>query len=206
MLTGLLSEISRDRTGCQSDWNKDTAEQKKQKALHANPSLTAAGLCPYGLLRVKTKIFLALFVGLAVGLVMGIIVGAGAAWMLAAHLNGKVSTSQPLTGEVDQADLDRNTPWTSSQGAAADSVEGQLRSQGSRWVQTPGEINVGAYVQDILEGRLDQPKGRGAIGKIVSISTGNDDVPGAVVDFGRGYSVGINLSELRLVSVVSEDK
>jgi hypothetical protein len=154
----------------------------------------------------KTKIILAGFVGLVVGLVMGIVVGAGAAWMLAAHINGQVSTDQPLTAEVDQVDMTQNTPWTSSEVAAADSVEGQLRSQGKHWVQTTGEITVGAYVQDILEGRLDQPKGRGAIGKVVSISTGNNDVPGAVVDFGRGYSVGINLSELSLVSVVPDDK
>ena len=129
---------------------------------------------------------------------MGLIVGGVAAWMLAAHLNGKVSTGE--------GDMTQNTPWTSSDVAAVDSVEGQLRSQGKRWVQTAGEIAVGAYVQDILEGRLGQPKGRGAIGKVASISTGNNDVPGAMVDFGRGYSIGINLSELTLVNVVSEDK
>ena len=137
---------------------------------------------------------------------MGIVVGGVGAWMLAAHLNGKDSNDQPRTAEVEQADLTQNAPWTSSEVAAADSVEGQLRSQGKRWVQTTGEITVGAYVQDTLEGRLAQPKQRGAIGKVVSISTGNDGVPGAMVDFGRGYSVGINLSELTLVSVVREDK
>ncbi len=144
------------------------------------------------------KIILALFVGLVVGLVMGIIAGAAGAWMLAAHINGKVSTGE--------GDMTLNTPWTLSEVVAADSVEGQLRSQGKRWVQTPGEITVGAYVQDILEGRLGQPKGRGAIGKVISISTGNNDVQAAVVDFGRGYSPGINLSELTLVRVVPEDR
>ena len=99
---------------------------------------------------------------------------------------------------------DSTPPWTSSQVAAADSVEGQLRSQGKHWVKTPGEITVGAYVQDRLEGRLDQPKGRGAIGKVISISTGEDGPKAATVDFGRGYSPGINLSELSLVSVASE--
>jgi hypothetical protein len=154
----------------------------------------------------KVKIILALFVGLAVGLVMGVIVGGGAAWMLASCISRKVGTNQPLTGGVGQVDLAPNTPWTSSEVAAADSVEGQLRAQGKRWVQTTGEITVGAYVQDTLEGRLGQPKGRGAVGKVVSISTGNDDVQVAMVDFGRGYSPGISLSELTLVSVVPEDR
>jgi len=154
----------------------------------------------------KINIILALFVGLVVGLVMGVVVGGVAAWMLAAHINGKVSTQQPLTGGVGQVDLAPNTPWTSSEVAAGDSVEGQLRAQGKRWVQTTGQITVGAYVQDTLEGRLGQPKGRGAVGKVVSISTGNDDVQVAVVDFGRGYSPGISLSELIPVSVVPEDR
>jgi len=43
--------------------------------------------------------------------------------------------------------------------AAADSIEGKLRSQGKHWVRTPGEITVGAYVEDIYEGRLNQPQG-----------------------------------------------
>jgi hypothetical protein len=96
--------------------------------------------------------------------------------------------------------------WTSEQAAAADSVEGQLRSQKKRWVQTTREVIAGAYVQDILEGRLGQPKGRGAIGKVLSVSTGDNGVEAATVDFGRGYSVGINLSELSLVEIVPEDK
>jgi hypothetical protein len=113
----------------------------------------------------------------------------------------------PVWKEVKRFEALEPSPfWTSSEVAAADSVEGQLRSQGKRWVPTTGEITVGAYVQDTLEGRLDQPKQRGAIGKVVSVSTGKNDVPGAMVDFGRGYSVGINLSELALVRVVREDK
>ena len=154
----------------------------------------------------KTKIIIAVCVGLVMGLVMGIVVGGVGAWMLAAHINGKVSTNQSVMGEVNQADMAQSPPWTPSEVAAANSVEGQLRSQGKRWVQTTGEITVGAYVQDTLEGRLGQPKGRGAIGKVVSISTGNNGIEAAVVDFGRGYSVGINLSELTLVSVVPEEK
>ncbi len=95
-------------------------------------------------------------------------------------------------------------PSAPAKQVSPDSVEGQLRSQGKRWARASGEITVGAYVQDILEGRLDQPEGRGAIGKVVSISTGDNGVAAATVDFGRGYSVGINLSELSLVSVVPE--
>jgi hypothetical protein len=206
--------------------SKAWAGQTKQ-TLRINRSLTAPGPHPYGLHQneeqmflsrasspalygfadpMKTNIIIVLFVGLVVGLVMGIVVGAGAAWMLAAHINGQISTDQPLTAEEDQVDVAQNTPWTSSEVAAADSVEGQVRSQGKRWGQITGEITVGAYVQDILEGRRDQPKGRGAIGKVVSLSTGNNEVPAAMVDFGHGYSVGINLSELTLVSVVPGGK
>jgi hypothetical protein len=151
----------------------------------------------------KIKILLASLVGLFVGLFVGLVVGAVGAWMLAAHINGNVFTNEALPPEMEQADAALNTPWTSSEVAAVDSVEGQLRSQGKRWVQTTGVITEGAYVQDTLEGRLGQPKGRGAIGKLVSISTGNDGVQAAVVDFGRGFAPGINLSELSLVSVVA---
>ena len=91
--------------------------------------------------------------------------------------------------------------WTT---AAPDSVEGQLRSQGKHWVRSTGEIAVGAYVLDILEGRLGQPQGRGAIGKV--ISTDYNGQPVAIVDFGRDYSVGILLSELSLVTVVPESR
>ena len=105
-----------------------------------------------------------------------------------------------IRGKSAQAD----TGWTSSEAAAADSVQGQLQSQGKQWVRTTGEITVGAYVQDLLEGRLDQPKGRGAIGKVESISAGNDNARVAIVNFGRGYSVGISLSELSLVKVTAK--
>ena len=111
----------------------------------------------------------------------------------------------PVWKEVKRFEALEPSPfWTSSEVAAADSVEGQLRSQGKHWVRTPGEITVGAYVQDILEGRLDQPKGRGAIGRVTSVSTGDHGAPLAIVDFGRGYSPGINLSELSLVNFVAE--
>jgi hypothetical protein len=93
--------------------------------------------------------------------------------------------------------------WTSREAAAPGSVEGQLRSRGKHWVLATGEITVGAYVQDILEDRLEQPKGRGAIGKVVSVSTGDNGKPVATVDFGRDYSVGIFFSELSPVGFVS---
>jgi hypothetical protein len=96
--------------------------------------------------------------------------------------------------------------WTSGEVAAADSVEGQLRSQGKHWVRTTGEITVGAYVQDILEGRTGQPQGRGAIGKVVSIAPGEGNATAAQVDFGRGYVVGINLPELSLIQFVPFDR
>ena len=102
-----------------------------------------------------------------------------------------------------QTDTDNTPPWNSSQAAAADSVEGQLRSQGKHWVKTTGEIKAGAYVQDTLEGRLNQPEGRGAIGKVVSVSTDNNGQQVAKVDFGRSYSVPISFSELSLVNIVS---
>ena len=59
---------------------------------------------------------------------------------------------QPIAPSMDQRVI--RDGWSSSQAAAADSVEGQLRSQGKHWTKTSGEIKVGAYVQDILEGRL----------------------------------------------------
>ena len=96
--------------------------------------------------------------------------------------------------------------WTSLEPAAPDSVEGQLRAGGKQWEKAPGNIVKGAYVQDIFEGRLHQPKGRGAIGKVVSVETPEDGTPCAVVDFGRGYSVPIKLSELALLRVVEKQR
>jgi hypothetical protein len=101
------------------------------------------------------------------------------------------------------ADTTDTPPWTSSQAAAADSVEGQLRAQGKRWEKTAGDITAGAYVQDALEGRLNQPEGRGAVGKVVSVSTDANGQKVATVDFGRSYSVPISFPELLLVKIVS---
>ncbi len=91
--------------------------------------------------------------------------------------------------------------WSSADPAASDSVEGKLRAQGKHWLKTPGDITVGSYVQDTLEGRTGQPQGRGAIGKVVALGSDGNGAQGASVDFGRGYVAGIHLSELSLVTV-----
>jgi hypothetical protein len=92
--------------------------------------------------------------------------------------------------------------WTSSEQAAPDSLEAKLKAQGKRWKPVEGDITIGAYVQDILEGRLDQPAGRGAVGKVLALDEGSDSVVAAKVDFGRGYSASIRLSELSLIKVM----
>jgi hypothetical protein len=94
--------------------------------------------------------------------------------------------------------------WSSSEKAAPDSIEGKLRSQGKHWTRVPGTVSVGSYVQDILEGRLDQPIGRGAIGKVLALNESSNSVLAAKVDFGRGYSVPLNVSEISLVKVISD--
>jgi hypothetical protein len=82
--------------------------------------------------------------------------------------------------------------------AAADSVEGQLAAQGKTWKRINVPIVPGTYVEDILEGRLNQPKGRGRIGKVTAVAP---DGAAATVDFGRGYSPGIFLRELSPVGI-----
>ena len=86
--------------------------------------------------------------------------------------------------------------------AAADSIEGQLDSQDKRWEPTQGQIQVGSYVQDILQGRLDQPEGRGRIGKVISTDLDANGRDLAIVDFGRGLSEPIFFSELAPIQFV----
>ena len=86
--------------------------------------------------------------------------------------------------------------------AAPDSVEGQLRSEGQRWQRTAGRIGVGSYVEDILPGRLQQPKGRGHIGKVKSFFVDENGRAVAMVDFGRGWVVGIFMPELSPIRIV----
>jgi hypothetical protein len=92
--------------------------------------------------------------------------------------------------------------WTASQPVAADSVEGQLRSHGKRWVRSNEPITIGSYVEDILDPRLNQPTGRGAVGKVLAISPPNGGPVAADVDFGRGYVTGIDVRELAAVTVL----
>jgi hypothetical protein len=89
--------------------------------------------------------------------------------------------------------------------AAPDSVEGKLRGDGKNWEHAPGDIVPGSYVEDTLRGRLNQPKGRGHIGKVLSLSQNESGRPCATVDFGRGLIDGIMLSELAPVRFVNPD-
>jgi len=103
---------------------------------------------------------------------------------------------------ADVAELSRLRVFASDF-AAADSVEGQLRSAGSKWERTRAQISAGSYVQDILQGRLDQPAGRGVIGKVVSIYVDEQGRAVVNVDFGRGWVVGIFISELAPIRFVA---
>ena len=85
--------------------------------------------------------------------------------------------------------------------AAPDSVEGQLRAGGQSWERTQDPIQAGMFVQDILQGRLNQPAGRGAIAKVTltDFFIGMDH---AWVDFGRGCIEHIRCSELRAIRLL----
>jgi hypothetical protein len=89
--------------------------------------------------------------------------------------------------------------------AAADSVEGKLQSEGKNWERTEGQLVIGGYVQDTLIGRAGQPKGRGNVGKVVSLGVSDSGRPGATVDFGRGCVVGIMLTELSPVRIIEPE-
>ncbi len=94
--------------------------------------------------------------------------------------------------------------WYSSQVAGKGLLEAKLRDLEWSWVLTDGAIERKSYVQDILEGRLGQPEGRGAIAKVVSLGISTDGQPYAIVDFGRGYTVGIFLRELSLIEIIHD--
>jgi hypothetical protein len=87
----------------------------------------------------------------------------------------------------------------------ADSIEGKLLAEGKNWERTVGQPIAGGYVQDILVGRLNQPKGRGRIGTVVAMTADAEGRPVATVDFGHGYVVGISTSELSPVHLVAPD-
>jgi hypothetical protein len=90
--------------------------------------------------------------------------------------------------------------------AAPGSIEHKLREHGKSWVRIQGQLEPGCYVEDILKGRLGQPKGRGDIGQVVFLSKNESGRPCATVDFGRGYKAGIDERELALVKIIPEDK
>jgi hypothetical protein len=89
--------------------------------------------------------------------------------------------------------------------AAADSVEGKLRAEGKSWEPMEGEPVPGGYVQDTLRGRMNQPRGRVDIGKVVAVGVNDNGRPGAVVDFGRGFTTGIMFTELSPVRLVGPE-
>ncbi len=91
--------------------------------------------------------------------------------------------------------------WWSAEEDAKNSVEENLRSHSLRWIPTGGQITVGAFVQDTLEDRQGQPPGRGAIARVVSVTTDEYGRPAATVNFGRGYTAGIFFTELTVVRV-----
>ena len=87
---------------------------------------------------------------------------------------------------------------------AADSVEGKLRAEGKTWERAQGQPAVNDYVEDTMVGRMNQPKGRGNIGKVLSV--GNDNgTAAATVDFGRGCVEGIMFSELAPIRFVAPE-
>ena len=88
---------------------------------------------------------------------------------------------------------------------APDSIEGKLRAEGKMWERSNGQPIAGGYVLDILQGRTDQPKGRGRLGMVLSMAANPEGRPVATVDFGHGYVVGISTAELSPVRLVGTD-
>ena len=95
------------------------------------------------------------------------------------------------------------TAWFSSLTAEKGSLESRIRDKGLYWVTVDREIKRNAFVQDLLEGRLNQPEGRGAIGRVKSLGFAENGEPYAIVDFGRGYKIGIFLAELSSINFTS---
>ncbi len=88
---------------------------------------------------------------------------------------------------------------------APDSVEGKLKADGKIWERADGQPMPGGYVLDILNGRADQPKGRGRVGVVLSMVVNADGGSCALVDFGHGYIVGIATAELAPLRLVGPD-
>jgi len=118
-------------------------------------------------------------------------------------LNQQLTDIQSKLGEIGPASQPQVVhfpaalfPGLPADVPAADSVEGKLRANGKHWKQIQGPIVPGTYIQDMLRGRMNQPKGRGDIAKVVSVGVGDRGQPIATLDFGRGVVLNLNLAEL----------
>jgi hypothetical protein len=83
-------------------------------------------------------------------------------------------------------------------------MEDFLKAHHRAFQKTPAKIVVGEFVFDTLAGRSNQPKDRGNIGQVLKVGQDNAGNPGAEINFGHGYMVGIMFSELSAVSVVPD--
>jgi hypothetical protein len=151
-----------------------------------------------------TTIAVALVIGFMAGVFGGGIASVAAYRLLAVRRTPwRATTTVAWPMQTAVPSIPAPFGWHSTDPAAPDSIEGKLRAEGKRWVRTSGEITVGSYVLDTYEGRMNQPPGRGAIGKVVFVSAAIDPgPPGAMVDFGRGYEAGFHLTELSLVQII----
>jgi len=118
----------------------------------------------------------------------------------AAQITTDVIPPRPLVGDARRHELVGTGQFTDNSGLPSYELayEGRLEP-------APGQIVVGMYVQDTLEGRLNRPKGRGRIGKVVSIEPYAEGRLGATMDFGRGYVTHSFLTELTPIRFVEPD-
>jgi hypothetical protein len=124
---------------------------------------------------------------------------------LAQHLT-EISSKIHGNDEVAKAPVPPvHVPAVAPDVPAPDSIEGKLRTEGKIWERINGPPIAGGYVQDILQGRLNQPRGRGSLGLVLSMAANPEGRPVATVDFGHGCVVGIAASELAPVRLVGLD-
>jgi hypothetical protein len=109
-------------------------------------------------------------------------------------LRSKPHESRPV---IEMAPASIQVPAAAPDIPAGDSVEGKLQAEGKSWER--------AQVLDIMEGRLNQPKGRGRIGMVVSMAADESGRPVATVNFGRGFIVGIAGGELAPVRILAPE-
>jgi hypothetical protein len=117
-------------------------------------------------------------------------------------LQSKFHEGRPVT---ESAPATVQFPAEAPDVPAADSIESKLLSEGKSWERTPGQLVAGGYVLDTMEGRLNQPKGRGRIRIAVSVAANEAGRPVASVDFGHGYIVGISGGELAPVRILAPE-